>query len=108
MPNNLKKINQKYDKLKRIQSFSSENKSVLIIGGGYMGKEYARALQKLGIIDVTIITKSKKQSSDFSEKFDFTILDGGFEKHLPTIEKKDLVIISTPTELLIPATKTIN
>ena len=105
MPNNLKKINQKYDKLKRIRSYSSENKSVLIIGGGYMGKEYARTLQKLGIIDVTIITKSKKQSSDFSEKFDFTVLDGGFEKHLPTIEKKDLVIISTPTELLIPATK---
>ena len=60
MPNNLKKINQKYDKLKRIQSFSTENKSVLIIGGGYMGKEYARALEKLGISDVTIISKSQK------------------------------------------------
>ena len=105
MPNNMKKINQKYDKLKRIQSYSSEKKSVLIIGGGYMGKEYAHALQKLGIIDVTIITKSKKRSLDFSEKFDFTVLDGGFEKHLPTIGKKDLVIISTPTELLMSATK---
>ncbi len=105
MPNNLKKINEKYDKLKKVHSYSLDDKSVLIIGGGYMGKEYAHALEQLGVNDVTIITKSPKQASDFSDKFHYTILDGGFEKQLPTVGKKDLVIIATPTEFLIPATK---
>ena len=105
MPNNLKKINEKYDKLKKINSYQLGCKSVLIIGGGYMGKEYAHALEQLGVNDVTIITKSPKQASDFSAKFDYTILDGGFEKQLSSVGKKDLVIIAIPTELLISATK---
>ena len=105
MPNNLKKINEKYDKLKKINSYQLGGKSVLIIGGGYMGKEYAHVLEQLGVNDVTIITKSPKQASDFSAKFDYTILDGGFEKQLSSVGKKDLVIIATPTEFLIPATK---
>ena len=105
MPNNLKKINEKYDKLKKINSYQLGGKSVLIIGGGYMGKEYAHVLEQLGINDVTIVTKSPKQASDFSAKFDYTILDGGFEKQLSSVGKKDLVIIATPTELLISATK---
>ena len=105
MPNNLKKINEKYDKLKKINSYQLGGKSVLIIGGGYMGKEYAHVLEQLGVNDVTIITKSPKQASDFSAKFDYTILDGGFEKQLSSVGKKDLVIIATPTEFLVPATK---
>ena len=105
MPNNLKKINEKYDKLKKINSYQLDGKSVLIIGGGYMGKEYAHVLEQLGINDVTIVTKSPKQASDFSAKFDYTILDGGFEKQLSSVGKKDLVIIAIPTELLISATK---
>ena len=105
MPNNLKKINEKYDKLKKINSYQLGGKSVLIIGGGYMGKEYAHVLEQLGINDVTIVTKSPKQASDFSAKFDYTILDGGFEKQLSSVGKKDLVIIATPTEFLVPATK---
>ena len=105
MPNNLKKINEKYDKLKKINSYQLGGKSVLIIGGGYMGKEYAHVLEQLGINDVTIVTKSPKQASDYSAKFDYTILDGGFEKQLSSVGKKDLVIIATPTEFLIPATK---
>ena len=105
MPNNLKKINEKYDKLKKINSYQLDGKSVLIIGGGYMGKEYAHVLEQLGINDVTIVTKSPKQASDFSAKFDYTILDGGFEKQLSSVGKKDLVIVAIPTELLISATK---
>ena len=105
MPNNLKKINEKYDKLKKINSYQLDGKSVLIIGGGYMGKEYAHVLEQLGINDVTIVTKSPKQASDYSAKFDYTILDGGFEKQLSSVGKKDLVIIAIPTELLVSATK---
>ena len=105
MSNHMKKISGKYEILKKINSYPLDNKSVLIIGGGYMGKEYAHALEELGVSDVTIITKSSKQASNFSEKFDYKILDGGFEKQLLTIGKKDLVIIATPIKFLVQAAK---
>ena len=96
---------EKYNELINIHSHKINDKSILIIGGGYMGKEYARALEELGISDVTIISKSPKKSSDFSKKFSYSILDGGFEKQLQTLNKKDLVIVTTPIELLVPVTK---
>ena len=105
MSNHMKKISGKYEILKKINSYPLDNKSVLIIGGGYMGKEYAHALEELGVSDVTIITKSPKQASNFSKKFDYQIIDGGFEKQLLTIGKKDLVIIATPIKFLVPAAK---
>ena len=97
--------NQEYNQLKDIKSRALNDKSVLIIGGGFMGKQYAHALAELNVNDVTIITRGEKQFSDFSNKFEYNIIAGGFEKHLPTIGHKDLVVIATPTELIVPAAK---
>ena len=105
MPNYVKMIKQKYNEIKEIKSESLKDKSVLIIGGGYMGKEYAKALTHLDIQDVTILTRTVQEPSVFSTKFKYKVYHDGFEKHLATIGKKDLVIIATPTELLIPAAK---
>ena len=58
--------NQEYDQLKDIKSHVLNDKSVLIIGGGFMGKQYAHALAELNVNDVTIITRGEKQFSDFS------------------------------------------
>jgi predicted dehydrogenase len=80
-----------------------DNFSVTIIGGGYMGQEYSKALEHLGVSNVTIITNSPKDNKIFSKKFDYSVLSGGFSKHLPLLPKQDLVIIATPTELLSPA-----
>jgi len=94
-----------YDWITNIDALKFDDKSVLIIGAGEMAKQYSLALSKMNIKNVTIISKSQKKYSEFSNKFKFQILDGGFEKQLPSVSKKDLVIVATPTPLLIPATK---
>ncbi|WP_182126145.1 Gfo/Idh/MocA family oxidoreductase [Nitrosopumilus sp. b2] len=94
-----------YDLVTNIHKSNFENKSVLIIGGGEMGKQYSHALTKMNIKNVTIISQTSKDSKEFSDKFQFEFLSGGFEKNLPSLEKMDLVIVATPTPLLLPATK---
>ena len=100
-----KKSSNGYDSLTSISTLNFEKKSVLIIGGGEMGKQYARALTKMNIQDVTIVSKTLKDPTEFSNKFQYTVLSEGFEKNLPKLKKMDLVIVTTPTSLLIPATK---
>ena len=55
-----KKSSNGYDSLTSISTLNFEKKSVLIIGGGEMGKQYARALTKMNIQDVTIVSKTLK------------------------------------------------
>ena len=98
-------MQQSYHWITNIYSQNFENKSVMIIGGGEMAKQYSLALSRLNVKDVTIITRTKKDPNDFSDKFKYQIFDGGFEKHLPLLDKNDLTIIATPTELLMTATK---
>lgn len=89
-----------YDIISNLPVNKFENASVTIIGGGYMGQEYAKALEYLNISNVKIITNSKKDSKLFSTKFEYDVLSGGFSKHIKSLNKQDLVIIATPTELL--------
>ena len=49
-----------YDLISNLSLKQFENSSVTIIGGGYMGQEYAKVLEKLNVSNVTIITNSKK------------------------------------------------
>ena len=89
-----------YDVISNLPIEKFNNSTVTIIGGGYMGQEYAKSLECLDISNVTIITNSEKDPKVFSKKFDYKILSGGYEKHVPSLKKQDLVIIATPTELL--------
>ena len=100
-----KKSSNGYDSLTSISTLNFEKKSVLIIGGGEMGKQYAQALTKMNIQDVTIVSQTQKDPTEFSNKFQYNMLSEGFEKNLPKLKKMDLVIVATPTSLLIPATK---
>lgn len=92
-----------YEWLTNIENLRFENKSVLIVGAGEMARHYAFALSRLHVNDVTIISRTEKDPNQFN--CNYKILTGGFEKHLPLIDKKDLVIIVTPTPLLISAAK---
>ena len=92
-----------YDVISNLPIKKFNNSAVTIIGGGDITQEYAKSLECLDISNVTIITNSKKNPKLFSKKFDYKILSGGYEKHVPSIKKQDLVIIATPTELLCPA-----
>ncbi len=94
--------NQSYEKLANIDSNNLQNKTVLIIGSGYIVLEYVKALKKLKIKNIEILTNSE---NSFNNKLlsKYKIISGGFEKKIQLIEKKDLVIIATPINLLVKA-----
>lgn len=80
-------------------------KSVLLIGAGEMASNFAFALNQMNINNVTIISKTEKNLSSISDLYNYTSFSGGYEKNLKNIEQKDLVIIATPTQILLDAAK---
>lgn len=94
-----------YRYISNLKPKNLQKKSILIIGSGYMAEQYSNALSKIGITDVTILGNQKNKVDKISKKYNFTPIYGGFKKHLPKINVKDLVIIATPIPLLISATK---
>ena len=98
-------MSENYDWLTNIGKLHFDNKKTLIIGGGEIAKQYALALLKYDISDITIISNTGKNISAFCDENNITLLKGGFEKHLPNVTKMDLVVVTTPIPLLINATK---
>jgi predicted dehydrogenase len=96
-------IKQGYEDLTKINLLDFSKKSVLIIGSGYIAREYVIALLKLKVKDITILGKSEKNLKKFKEFSNVKIICGGYEKNLSKIKKKDLVIITTPIEKLMDA-----
>ncbi len=94
-----------YNWLININKQNYEDKSIIIIGAGSIAEAYAYTLSKMKIQDVTILSKSKEKVVQLCRKFNFRPLDGGFEHHLPSLDIVDLVIIATPIQLLVQATK---
>mgnify|MGYP001162432648 FL=1 len=92
-------MNECYNWITNIKSLNLKSKSVLIVGFGYMGKEYFKALSEMGIRNVSIICL-ENNVHDMKK-----IQAESYEKSLPQFEKKDLVILALPTKLLIPAAK---
>ena len=75
-------IEQNYDWISNISQENFRDKSVILVGTGPMAREYAIAFTKMGISDVTVISKSDKETTDFSNSFDFTVLHGGYQEYL--------------------------
>ena len=96
---------ENYEWLKNIKKLNFTTKKVLIIGGGEIAKQYALALLKFKISDITIITKTGNFISNFCIEKNLKLLKGGFEIHLSNLKKMDLVIIATPIPILIKATQ---
>lgn len=89
-----------YDWLININSLKFENKSVLLVGAGNIAKHHITALMNMNIDDITIISNSNKNLSIFPNTSKIKFLYSGFEKNLPLVEQKDLMIIATPIPLL--------
>ncbi|RZD40844.1 MAG: myo-inositol 2-dehydrogenase [Thaumarchaeota archaeon] len=98
-------IKENYDWITNISKEKFQDKSVILIGTGLMAKEYAIALTQMNISDVTVISKNDKETTDFSNSFDFSVLHGGYQQYLPNLKKADLVIIVTPIPQLLDAAK---
>ena len=100
MPNNLKSQQQINLKMMNIK-----NKSVAIIGSGFMANHYSLALSKIGIHDVEIIGRTKKSVRSISEKYDFKSIHQDYNNGIKLLSEKDLVIVATPIQDIISATK---
>lgn len=92
-----------YDLLANIASLKFEDRSVLVIGAGWMARQYALALSRMKIRDVTIVSKSKDKVSQLCSEFGFHPFVGGYEKLIPEVKKMDLTIVATPVHYLLPA-----
>lgn len=94
-----------YQWLVNLESLNFDKKSVLIIGSGGIVQEHLFALSRLKISDITVIGRTKEKVMELNKKFSCEVLFGGFENNLEKLDRKDLVIICTPIDLLVSATK---
>lgn len=82
-----------------------KNKSVAVIGSGYMANEYCSALSKIGISNVELIGTSQKSLELICKKFNFKSINKNYKNAIKLLSKKDLLIIATPIPDLVPAAK---
>jgi len=61
-------MNEFYDYFSKINSLKFEDRSVLVIGGQEMAKQYISALTNFGIKDVTLISRSGGGLDDFCKE----------------------------------------
>ena len=94
-----------YEWLTNIDSECFSDKSILLIGGSEISKQYVLALNELGVKDITVIAKSGNNILKFCDERKVELLTGGYEKNIPDLEKKDLTIIAPSIQNIIPATK---
>ncbi len=78
----------------------SDNLNVLLIGAGYMGKEYGKVLTALNV-PYSVICRSQQSAYNFNEEFGVMPIFGGVENALVHIdEKPDVAIVAVNVEFL--------
>lgn len=88
-----------YSWFSKLNTLNFSKKSVLIIGGGYITNEYLKALNKLKINNIVIVSKTGKNIRDYCVTNKIKLLTGGYKKHLAKLPSFDLVIIACPLVL---------
>lgn len=71
----------------------------IIVGTGYMAKEYAKSLKSLNI-DFSVIGNTHEKCNIFKKDFKVKVYSGGLEKNINKINDFTHIIIATPVELL--------
>jgi hypothetical protein len=102
MSNNIRNPDELYELISNINKFNFKNKTVTIIGTGYMAEKYTEALKKFKIKNITIMGRTKKNVKYISDKFNVDGKYTKFEKNLLDLSKQDLVIIAVSVKALIP------
>ena len=105
MPNHVNYSNDVYGLLTDINSLNFKDKSVLILGSGWMGKQYALALSEMNVKDVTIFSRTKQKAVELCNEFNYSPIFGNPEDSLSNVSKKDLTIVATSINSLIPMTR---
>lgn len=78
----------------------SNNLNVLLVGAGYMGKEYGKILNALNV-HYSVVCRSDKSAHKFNEEIGVMPISGGLENALKLIkEKPDRAIVAVNIEFL--------
>ena len=93
-----------YEKLMKINELNLKNKTVLIIGAGWMAREHCKALHAMKIKDVTVISRREESACSCCKDYNYRPLHGGYQKNLPELGIFDLVIVALPIHELKTAT----
>lgn len=94
-----------YEWLINVKDLNFSDKTAMIIGGSEISKQYALALLKLGLKDITVIAKTGNYIVDFCKENKINLLVDGFEKNIESVGKVDLSIIAPPIPQTVSATK---
>jgi len=105
MSNNINDNEESYKIISSIDSLDFKNKTILILGAGWMARQYAIALKKMNVNNVTIFSRNEEKSISLCNEFGFEPLFGDPKEALSKIPKKDLTIVSTSINSLIQMTK---
>lgn len=62
------------------------NKKVLLVGAGYMAREYAKVLGAMGC-DLTVISRGEQKAREFSEQLGIPVVTGGLERALQGMDE---------------------
>lgn len=78
----------------------SDNLKLLLVGAGYMGKEYGKVLNALNV-PYSVICRSEESANKFNEELGVMPISGGVENALENIdEKPDMAIVAVNVEFL--------
>jgi predicted dehydrogenase len=105
MSYNIENYGNSYEILTNIGKIDLQKKSVLIIGAGWMSRQYAIALSQMKIKDVTIVSRNKDKVTQLANEFNFTSICGQADDIFPNLPLMDLVIVATSVNSLFSITK---
>ena len=76
------------------------NDAVTLLGYGYMGKAYLKALRALGIQKIRVCSRSPKPLQELQNEPDVETVSGGFEQLQCRPPPEELGIVATPISVL--------
>lgn len=74
-----------------------------VVGYGYMGRQYVKALGALGVRRIRVCSRSAGPLEELCSTDDVELVGGGFERLDVHPRADELGIVATPTALLVPA-----
>lgn len=92
-----------YSTLLSIKEKDFSDKSVLIIGAGWMADQFALALKAFKINNVSVISRTESSATKLAQGYGFLPFWGGYAKCLPEMKPFDLVIVATSVHEIVPA-----
>lgn len=86
-----------------ISAADCSRSSATVVGYGFVGQQYVKALRALGVRRIRVCTRSAERVTPLRGDPDIELLTGGFEGMTTMSTPGELAIIGTPTAYLIEA-----